>query len=165
MRRTLLWGLVLCLSAPACWAHPYHRSLAKVAVNRDRGVLEVALGVLPEQLETALAKPGEVVNLEGTADIERRVLEYLWQTFRVTRVGDDSKHRLELVWLGMEITYKNAWLYFEVDLAGVDRVGLKNAVLNNVGHSQQINTVLISKGSDTQRMTFTEDTPVQEIAL
>ncbi|MCB1036066.1 MAG: hypothetical protein KDD47_19750, partial [Acidobacteria bacterium] len=65
-----LFGL---LPGPAL-AHPYHTTTAQAEVNREAGTLEVALKVLPEDLERAVERySGEKVRLELDPDIDEQI--------------------------------------------------------------------------------------------
>lgn len=159
--------LALWLLSSQCQAHAYHYSLAEITVNNERDVLEVAMRILPEQLEQALAQPGEQVNLDATENIDERIVRYLWKAFRVIAVAESQKSRkqLDLMWVGKEISHKAAWLYFEIDLAGAKKLLLVNNVLLDVGHGEQINTVVFTSGDKKWQLIFTVDTPPQSIVL
>lgn len=99
------------MSGPAA-AHPQHRSTARVEIDRNRGVLEVALRVAPDDLEAALEhRSGRLVRIfEKSADVQ--ILRYLRDTFRVGKEGSSGRLR----WIGRELEAGDLWLYFEVGL-------------------------------------------------
>ncbi|WIO73928.1 hypothetical protein QP938_11580 [Porticoccaceae bacterium LTM1] len=140
------------LWASVTHAHKFHHSFAEATVNSDRQTLEVALKVIPEDLETALeSQVGKRVNLESTKDIDQEIIKYLWASFQFS---SETGHQLDMVWVGKEITHKAAWLYFEIPYKTEKTLTIKNTILDGVSHGQQINTLVVTRGDEKIRLVF-----------
>ncbi len=128
----LLW--LWCLLASHAQAHPYHTSFAEVDWNLEGSALEVALRVLPEDLETALTwRRGEAVVL-GQNHQEATITAYLQDHFQVYANGAEQAAALHFA--GLEVAYDEAWLYFEVSVSPEQRLSLRNSLLLEVDRSQ-----------------------------
>ena len=115
-------------------------------------MLEVALKVIPEDLETALQEQlGKRVNLEKTDNIDSEIVRYLSRTLQF--IGTDNQ-RLKLTWIGKEITHKAAWLYFEVPYKKPQTLEIRNTLLDGISHGQQVNTLVFLQGDTKQRLVF-----------
>ncbi len=133
-RWMLALALLLYLAQPAPGhAHPYHTSFAEIDWNSDRSALEVALRVLPEDLETALTwRRGAAVTL-GRNHRDEELTAYLQQHFQVF-AGAGVVLPLELI--GVEIAYAESWLYFQISATPDQRLSLRNTLLLDVDRSQ-----------------------------
>ena len=79
-------------AAPLALAHEFHVSSAEVEHNRESGKLEVALRVLPEDLEAALSRGRDrAVRLEVTAGVDALITAYLTHNFRVAGPGGEPR--------------------------------------------------------------------------
>ncbi len=149
----LLTTLVVVGSASA---HEYHLSAAEVELNPDTHRLEVALKMIPEDLEVALAEGRDgAVHLDATEGVDELIQSYLAPRFRV--VGPSGEPQ-PIMWVGKEVSYRAVWLYFEVpvDTVGPDTVGswtLDNRVLLDL-EPKQINTVVYTVGGRKTSWTF-----------
>jgi Domain of unknown function (DUF6702) len=152
-------ALALAIFAWTASAHEYHASLAEVELNADTGHLEIALRVIPEDLEAALtAKHGAAVRLEVTDGVDAMIVDYLASRFRVVGASGEPQ---PITWVGKEVSYQAAWLYFEIPVAADGLWTLENRVLFDVSASQ-INTVLYRAGDSRSTWTFTvESQPVE----
>ncbi len=118
-------------------AHPFHASRADVDYRPQCGCLEVALAVVPEELEAALGRIyGRRMPLESPEAVPA-IQSYLKARFVVSPPGGEP---LPIEWVGREVTYREAWLYFKVNgVAGdfdlIDRV-LFEAEPSQVNHVQ-----------------------------
>ena len=156
------WGsifsgvLFFCLLATGANAHRFHHSLGEVEVNSERKVLEIALKVIPEDLETALQEQvGKRINLEKSKGIDAEITRYL--ASKLQFVGTDQQS-LKLVWVGKEVTHKAAWLYVEVPYKSPQTVEIQNTLLDGVSHGQQVNALVITQGDSQQRLIFGDGT-------
>ena len=156
-RRLAVCGLLVALALPTA-AHEYHASSAEIEFNRESGRLEIALQVIPEDLETALsAGRDRPVRLEATPDVDALITAYLADRFRVTGPSGEPQ---PILWVGKEVSYRAAWLYFEIEVDGKVAWTLDNRVLFDVSESQ-INTVEFRDGERRSAWIFTmESKPV-----
>ncbi|GAB3272368.1 DUF6702 family protein [Parahaliea aestuarii] len=131
--------LILCtalfLFAGIAQAHPWHTSFAEMDWNEAGDTLEIALRVLPEDLETALTwRSGEPVVLVDTPQVRTLALAYLADHFVVYSESGQSFRPAEI--LGMELAYDASWLFFTVPANASLRLSLHNSVLMDVGSNQ-----------------------------
>lgn len=104
------------LGAAPLHAHAFHLSFGEADFNPVSQRLEVALCVVPEDLELALeARADRELTLEREPAIDALLQEYVAARFLVR--SRDGKRQLP-VWVGSEFSVKEAWLYFEVPLPG-----------------------------------------------
>jgi hypothetical protein len=152
---------VAALTVPA-WPHPYHAARAQMELNGETGRLEVALEVIPEDLQRALRRrTAEPVVLETTAGVDQLILAYLRDRFVVLSGGGRPQ---PLTWVGKELDPKGCVLYFEVELAGgLEGARLRNTVLFEL-EPGQINTVRLEAGKLRRSLTFHRQQPEQELA-
>ncbi len=162
---------VLAILAWTAAAHEYHASLAEVELNPESGRLEVALRVIPEDLEAALAsEQGRTVRLETTVDVDALIVTYLESRFRV--VGPSRKPQ-SITWVGKEVSHQAAWLYFEIPYFEIpvdsadpvdpaDSWTLENRILFDL-EPGQINTVLFRSGQTRSTWSFTVDSEPVEL--
>ena len=142
--------------------HPGHYSFAEVAVNRQTGKLEVGLAVLAEDLERVLSLRAEKnVTLEGSTDVDQRIIAYLGLTFRATRV--DGKPAA-FQWVGKKLDGQDCWLFFTCDLGeagkrhGFAGVTLTHQVLCDL-EPLQMNSVKLMDGRWSRNATFHRQAP------
>ncbi len=144
-------ALVLVGFAWGATAHEYHVSLAEVEHNPETGHLEVALKVLPEDLEEAVSGTrGTAVRLEADG-ADELLAAYLESRFRVR---DPAGEAQPLTWVGKEVSHREAWLYFEVPVEPGVAWTLENRMLFDV-HPGQVNTVLFRAAGSLSTWTFT----------
>ncbi len=166
-RCTVGWLVRLVLLLPillpgAVAAHPYHASLAEAEYNPERRSLEIALRVLPEELEAVLSeRAGKPVNLDATDKVDELIVAYLNETFRLLT---DQASSPALQWLGKEVSHRAAWLYFEVVIDPKLRWSLENRVLFDY-EPRQVNTVLLRLGEMQVSLTFDARKPVATLPL
>ncbi len=154
--------LVLLAAAAPARAHPFHVSIAEMEWNERSSRLEVAVKVLPEDLERALRrKTRRHVVLERTADIDRLIHRYLSEAFVVTNhTGKPAR----LHWVGKEISPKEAWLYFEVAMpAGLDRARITNRLLFGM-QKDQVNTLILRTDGKRTSLSFSRQQPTQMLS-
>lgn len=144
------WRLIAAIALAACillvssagLTHPQHRSTAQVEVDKKRKVLEVALRVLPDQLEEALTKWRKPEEKQKLTDAQK-ITRYLQDKFRV--VGDDSTPA-RILWVGRENDGGELWLFFELKLPS-GKAYLSNRVFFELS-SEQLNVVQIRSGKN-----------------
>jgi len=129
-------------------AHPHHSSLTEIGWNEQRDTLQIALRVIPEDLEAALSfrTKASFVLAEGEA-IDRLLVAYLVDFFIVS---NERGERLPIRFLGKQVAHDGAWLYFEIPVAGASALNLANQVLCDWEESQ-INHVLFNDDADHQK--------------
>jgi Domain of unknown function (DUF6702) len=148
-------AVALCLSC-AGWvfAHPYHNSVAQItwkdtaapnsqsndfASTRNTnstlsGTLQVALKVIPEDLEAVLGIHHQrTVVLDDHPKTDKIIFDYLWQRFRVR---NEAGKQLPMQWLGKQVNHNNTWLYFEILVSPSARLNLENRILMDLKSSQ-----------------------------
>jgi hypothetical protein len=95
-------------------AHPYSASRAEVDWNAETGRFEVALAVLPEELVQMIESDrptAERFLLNATPECDAEIAEYLKRHF-VAALPHGEVASLE--WVGKEVSFEAAWLYFEL---------------------------------------------------
>jgi len=133
-------------------AHPFHASHAEVDYRAECRCLEVALAVVPEELEAALARiSGRRVPLESP-EAQGEILDYLKTRFVVTPVGPPGGEPLPIEWVGREVSYREAWLYFKVT-GVVGDFDLADRVLFEAEPSQ-VNHVLLRGLGEPKTLSF-----------
>ncbi len=133
-------------------AHEYHASAAEIELNLETARLEVALQLIPEDLEAALAEvQGSAVHLDATEDIDQLIQSYLAATFRV--VGPSGEPQ-PIHWVGKEVSYRAVWLYFEVPVDMAHESTLDHRVLLH-REPKQINSVVYTVDGVKTSWTFT----------
>ena len=144
------------LLLPLLLAHPYHVSLAEMEFNAKSARWEVALRLHPGDLDAALSRQQQrrVVLENESPEAARRMAEaYLNKRFRI--LGDKPARQSTLRWVGMEMTNKFVWWYFELQPADLPRpLRLENRVLMEI-EPTQVNTVNLLGGIKTQSLVFT----------
>jgi hypothetical protein len=153
-------ALLLILSRPGA-GHPLHESLAEVEWVAWRGHFEIALGVVPEDLEEALLEAtSRRVRLEDE-EAEPLLAAYLEARFRVeSGSGESSVVRF----VGREVSHKRAWLYFELTPppgAAGPWVLVDEVLLDVV--PDQVNHVQLRSGMDRVALRFTAQERRQEL--
>ena len=146
-------------------AHPFHSSRAEVDYRAECRCLEVALAVVPEELEAALGRiAGKRVPLESP-ETEAAIVEYLKTRFVVTPAGSPGAEPLPIEWVGREVSHREAWLYFKVTGVGgdfdlIDRVlfeaepsQVNHVLLRGIGEPRAL---LFRTGDRAVRVTFAE---------
>lgn len=143
-------------------AHEFHTSTAEVEHNRQSGHLEVALRVIPEDLEEALSRGRDrPVRLEVTEGVDALITAYLAARFRVE--GPDGEPQ-PVVWVGKEVSHRAAWLYFEIPVDPETPWTLDSQLLFDLSQSQ-VNTVDFHDGDRRETWTFTVDSEPVELGL
>lgn len=144
----LLLAAAFACTTPAA-AHPYHASRAEADYRAECRCLEVALAVVPEELEAALARfSGKRIPLESP-EAKGEIVEYLKTRFVVAPPGGEP---LPIEWVGSEVSYREAWLYFKVTgVAG--EFDLSNRVLFEAEPSQ-VNHVLLRGTGEPKTSAF-----------
>ncbi len=118
----LLMGLTYIVKA-----HPQHASYAEISFSDDNKHIQVALRVIPEDIENAISQlEQQTFVLKGDETTDTYLLNYLKQSFLLT---NEYKQKLALSWLGKEVKYEGAWLYFTAALKDASTVYLQNNVL------------------------------------
>lgn len=107
--------------------HPFHVTRSEIEFNSDTGRAEVSLSVDPRDLERALTLDfGRRVSLDtGSAqdesNVDRLILQHLAEHFRLRTKASSSPSPLSaslprLHWVGKEVSFRETWIYFEVEL-------------------------------------------------
>lgn len=133
----------LLLSVPLAPAHPQHSSDAEMGWSADGARLEVSLGLVPEDLEAALSdRAGHPVVLEHLPDahLEEKNFNtallldsWLADHFQVRNTaGALAGVRLE----GLDVSHKEALLYFTLEASRSDHLTLRNTALLDVNPGQ-----------------------------
>lgn len=170
IRRRALAALLLLAAAPLAgpaFAHPYSTSITQMDWNAAAARYEVALRLLPDQLEAALApKLGE----KPAADaLDAAILAWLRANVRLTAAtGDGAAGReAELRWIGKEVDVDGIWLYFElIPPAGQGPEGLEiTNTLLFAARPHQLNTVRVRIGERQHAWVLRDDRPSVTIRL
>ncbi|MFV0477750.1 MAG: DUF6702 family protein [Parahaliea sp.] len=141
-------------------AHPYHNSFAEIDWSESGQNLEVALRVLPEDLEMALSwHSGRAIVLDQSQGLEKVLGTYLQAHFQVFQ---NSGERQAISFVGLSVAYDETWLYFEVQATPQMNLRLRNTLLMEVDHSQ-INRVQPLWASPQDTLLLTARQPEQAL--
>lgn len=115
VERALSWLLLLVvqgiIGVALSFAHPSHESYAELEWDDIQGTLNVALKVIPEDLERALTlREGKPITLRNDAKTQQLVRSYLLEHFYLGRQNESLALSVE----GIELAYRETWLYFSV---------------------------------------------------
>lgn len=152
MKRAAALALVALWGGAVARAHPFHASRAEADYRAECRCLEVALAVVPEELEAALERiSGKRLPLESP-EAEAEIAAYLKTRFVVAPAGPPGAGPLPIEWVGREVTYREAWLYFKVtgvegDFDLVDRVLFE-------AEPSQVNHVLLRGIGEPKTLSF-----------
>jgi len=154
--------LLLLAAASSIAAHPYHTTVAEAEYNPTTNHLEIALRVMPEDLEEALAKHlGRQLILEREEGLEAHLAAYLSEVFEL----NCGNRKSTLEWAGMELETKQVWLYFELTVpAGHGSCTLANRVFFALS-KRQINTVVLDMAGNHRTLTFTTEQATHELTF
>ena len=127
-----------CLIAAFCCApglsqaHPFHSSYAEIEWS-ETGGLDVALRVIPEDLERALSlRAGRNVVLVDEPSVRELLVSYLAEHFRLLPGDDQSEPRL----VGMQLDYRETWIYFSLSAPQGADAALHNPLLMDLEPTQ-----------------------------
>lgn len=119
------------VAAPGAMAHPNHASYAEVEWSEE-GTLDVALQVIPEDLEAALSRrAGRTVVLVDDPFVREQLTNYLGEHFRY------SAERGPLSLLGLEVSYRETWIYFSLPAERTPAGRLRNTILFDAQPTQR----------------------------
>jgi hypothetical protein len=141
-------------------AHPAHHSYAEVEWSAE-GTLDVALRVIPEDLEAALSRrAGTTVVLVNTPVVREQLASYLAQHFVLQPAGHAAAPEV----LGLDVAYGESWIYFSIAADREQILSLRNTVL--MDHQEgQINRVRLLWASSAATLVFTEREPERQLGV
>lgn len=157
-RVAALLGLVLwAAQAPA---HPAHHSYAEIEWSAE-GTLDVALRVIPEDLEAALSQmAGTTVVLVDTPVVREQLASYLAQHFALLPAGHAGAPDV----LGLDVAYGESWIYFSILADREQILSLRNTVL--MDHQEgQINRVRPLWAGSAATLVFTDREPERQLGV
>ncbi|MEO0437978.1 MAG: DUF6702 family protein [Pseudomonadota bacterium] len=162
--RTILCYLLLFLPgllvvAPS-WAHPSHESYAELEWG-EQGALNVALKVIPEDLERALKlHTGESITLRDDSKTHRLLEVYLQEHFYLGRRTEPPP----LTVVGIELTFRETWVYFTLrDGRSADPVLTFTVLMDTVDN--QVNRARRLWQPDAPALVFRSTEPRQAIKV
>ncbi|MEM1114676.1 MAG: DUF6702 family protein [Pseudomonadota bacterium] len=162
---TMATLLLFLLLSAVSQAHPGHVVEAELAwkVDSNSGELQIALAVLPEDLEQALSDP------VGRAESPDRLQAYLAQHFRVTAATGGP---LPLSLLGLEPAYDRTWVYFSIPTDQHRHLELEMTLLrdlypNQVNRLRQLSvegaaTLVFAPGDGPKALAYPSPAPLAE---
>ena len=158
------WLLFASLVAAPALAHPYHTTIAEMDWNAARSTLEVALRLLPDDLDRAVAawtgKPPQTTPTPDEATIAATLTRWLEDRFIVRTAAGDAA---PIAWVGRDIGVDHAWLYFEIHLAdGLVGCSLEQRIMLDL-EPRQVNTVLLRAEGERTTLTFSRESPSREL--
>ena len=149
----------LCLLPLVAQAHPSHTSFAEIAWSESGEQLEVALRVIPEDLEDVLAlREQRKVALFFTDRMQVMLETWLRDDFAVSDGENDLKPEV----LGMEVDHRAAWIYFTIDADAGRELTLAYRLLQRMNRDRgqvQINTLQRLWQPANDRLSFTDTSP------
>ena len=161
-------GLMLCGCLAPAWGHPDANTIAEGRYDRSLGVLEVSIRVYPEMLERALVREsGRAIRLEESSSVDRWIERYLSRTIAIGRGMKGTPGERPTVttirWVGMELSAKEVWLYFEIPIEGeLDGLTVRQSMFFEL-NPEQINTISIVAGDRRSTSVLTPATPTGRI--
>ncbi|MFN2288828.1 MAG: DUF6702 family protein [Chromatocurvus sp.] len=157
----LLSVLVAALAAGIATGHPFHSSYTEINWSEGNEQLEVALRVIPEDLENALSRQaGERVVLLQRPGVHNTLEAYLRQTFKVLSERGEQPRMLSLQ--GFESGHRETWLYFTVEVTRNQTLTLRHTVLFDEDITQRNQTRRLWRG-ESDIMVFTRQNPEQTL--
>ena len=96
-----------------------------------------------------------------TPDVDALITAYLAGRFRVAGPTGEPQ---PILWVGKEVSYREAWLYFEIEVTPGTLWTLDDRVLFDVSETQ-VNTVLFRDGERRTAWTFTVESEAMELEL
>lgn len=149
------WVVVSLAAAGRVNAHQGHFSIADAEFNAETRCLEVALRVRAEDLEQAVRRSsGEPITLDESEACAQAVRSYLFRNF-TARTADGQP--IELNWVGCAVAIKEAWLYFEIPVAGrLIGTRIEHRLLCDL-LPDQVNTINFRAGGDRTTLWFNAD--------
>lgn len=160
--RTLLPAISLVASLACCaaLAHPFHSSYAEIDWGGDGTQLEIALRVIPEDLEAALSRQrGESVALVQRPPVHTAIENYLRETFQVVNPAGEAQ-ALRLT--GFEAGHRETWLYFTVAASRRETLSLRHELLFDEDMTQRNQTRRLWRAA-SDIMVFTAERPEQAL--
>ncbi len=160
----LLIGALLAFSAAFSTAHPSHASYAEI--ERDGDVFNVALSVTPEDLERALGLlAGASVTLVDTPEVRALLTTYLAEHFLLRdKRGESNAATASIDLVGMELGYRDTWIYFTIDGSGISEPLLTNTLLMDL-EATQTNRVKRLWAPDAPTLLFTASEPERALEV
>jgi hypothetical protein len=156
----LLLSACLLLAAGAR-AHPFHASHGELEWSRDGRSLDVALKLIPEDLEEVLAQHGgKTFRLSDNEETHHLVERYLQQHFELL----DGQSVAPLRLLGMQLEPREVWLYFSCLRAPVPGLRLRHTVLMDL-IPRQHNHLRALWTPGAASLLFTAGEPEQELPV
>ena len=164
LNAALLVGALLAFFAAFSTAHPSHASYAEI--ERDGEVFNVALSVTPEDLERALGLlAGASVTLVDTPEVRALLTTYLAEHFLLRDKHGASKTATSSIDLvGMELGYRDTWIYFSIDGSGISDPLLTNTLLMDL-EATQTNRVKRLWAPDAPTLLFTASEPERALEV
>lgn len=149
---------VLLLLQSNAEAHPSHSSYAEVEWGPESS-LDVALKVIPEDLERALSQTaGKRVPLLDRPEVRELLTLYLQRHFRLSSTDGP----LQLV--GMELAYRDTWIYFSLPATRDPQLLLENTLLMDL-EPTQTNRVKRLWAPEAPVLLFTAAEPRRRLAV
>jgi hypothetical protein len=122
--------LITALCLKQAGAHPSHASYAEVEWSEE-GTLDVALQVTPEDLERALSRrAGRSVVLVDDPFVREQLTAYLQRHFAL------STATAPLRLIGMQVAYRDTWIYFSLPARREADARLRNTLLFDLEPTQ-----------------------------
>jgi hypothetical protein len=132
-------------------AHKFHQSFAEVDYNREEQSLQISLRTFPDDLENILSRrAGRRVSLDRRKEAEPLVFAYLQETFQLKNAEGAP---LKISWVGMEAKVDSIWIYFEVKLAALKGLSIRDGFLHDL-FRDQVNKVSIAGPVRKTALTF-----------
>lgn len=161
--------LLLCLvgaSSDGVNAHPSHASYAELEWSAKS--LDVALKLVPEDLERALSLlAGENITLVDTPPVRTLLQTYLARRFRLLPVSatrDQASVTASLTLVGMQLDYRETWLYFRVPADPDVPYALENTLLMEL-EPTQTNRARRLWAAESPTLVFTVSEPQRPLAV
>lgn len=153
----LLLPLLLLLS----W-HSVATTQLEAELDAESGLLEVALHLSPNDLETCLSGMlGRAVRLDKEENLDNLIAQYVQAHLSITNSKDQSA---PFTWVGKELELRDVWIFFELDVDGsLKGKQMHNDLLTGL-HHDYVSTVSLSSGKTKMRsLRFDRETTAQSL--
>jgi hypothetical protein len=151
IRAVVAFLSIVLLCAPVS-AHKFHASLAEVEYNATTGSVEFAVRLFVDDLEASLSREhGRTVRIDSTSQFDAYALAYLNSSISVR---DTSGARLQLAWVGKDVSVDVVWVFVEAPAPnGLDGARIGDKVFFDL-FDDQVNTVIVKNHGAHSTLVF-----------
>jgi len=152
--------LTLLLALPS-W-HRVATTQLEMQLDAESGVLEIALHISPNDLETCLTQTqGRPIRLEREKKIDALIASYVEEHFFLTNAKGEV---IDFTWVGKEIELRDVWIYFELDVhAELKDLQVHDDLLEGLHHDYVSTLSLSYAGNRKHSLRFDRERKIQTL--